>query len=108
MPLQAPTRDEAFAARIQHSATMGLTAPGSDGGPMERAVAALQDDMIVYAELNDILGEEDLDGPAPGKEKARTCRCARKCRLTFCLTGSYIVCIYVWANRLLPTYFDMQ
>lgn len=77
MPLQAPTRDEAFTARIQHSATMGITAPGSEcNDATTRAVEALEDDMLVYAELNALLGAEDLDEPAAGKGRACVCLCA--------------------------------
>lgn len=68
MPLQAPSREDAFHVRVLRSATMGIAAPDGEGGNSSaRAIEALQDDMVVYAELNHILGDEDLDEPTAGE-----------------------------------------
>lgn len=64
MPLQAPSREDAFSARVQRVATFGIMGAGDcmQSTPTS-TVEALQDDMDVYAELNVLLGDVDLDEP---------------------------------------------
>jgi hypothetical protein len=65
MPLLPPSRDDAFRARVQASATLGIAA--AEGDAIGRVDAqTLEADMAVYAELNTILAREDLDNPASG------------------------------------------